>query len=82
MFNHLIPGHYAIWNKTWTESDVVVTQAVRSGTHSKFSRVIESVSGLARARPNIRLPTVPQCPILTSVGVRELVGGASMCHSC
>ena len=54
--------------KTWTESDVVVTQAVRSGTHSKFSQVIESFPGLAR--PNIRLPTVPQCPILTSLGVR------------
>ena len=45
MFNHLIPGYYAIWNKTWTESDVVVTQAVRSGTHSKFSRVIENFPG-------------------------------------
>ena len=45
MFNHLIPGYYAIWNKTWTESDVVVTQAVRSGTHSKFSQIIENFPG-------------------------------------
>ena len=36
----------------WTQSDVVVTQAVRSRTHSKFSRVIESF-------PSPGLPTVP-----------------------